>query len=305
MCGTGVRGTVVRMDASRASERKKRTVGESSRRSPWYPVFVGSIFALAVSIVVLIVVAADSLGGGDGGPSAPAATGSPTAEPSTTDQSGAPTAQSGAPTASPGNTAVPPATSSAVIGNDNTPLVRCGDLLAPLDKQHRLGQDCVPGDLVTLPASISTGGQQELTRETASAMQEMFSAARADGQSLSAGSAYRSYQTQADTYLYWVRTSGQEYADRTSALPGHSEHQLGTTADLCWNGACLESFTGTPGATWLADNSWKYGFIVSYPEGKEAITGYAPEAWHVRYIGKDAAKKVHDSGATLHEYLLR
>lgn len=297
MCEAGTRVTVARMDASRASDRKKRTVGESSPRSAWYPVFVGSLFALAVSLIVLIVVAADSLGGDDG-PGASAASGSPTAEPSATEQVGVATA-------SPGNTAVPPATSSPVLGNDNTPLVRCGDLLAPLDKQHRLAQDCVPADLVTLSASISTGGQQDLTRETATAMQEMFTAARADGQSLSVGSAYRSFQTQADTYLYWVRTNGQEYADRTSALPGHSEHQLGTTADICWNGVCLESFTGTPGAKWLADNSWKYGFIVSYPEGKEPITGYAPEAWHVRYIGKDAAKKVQDSGLTLHEYLLR
>jgi D-alanyl-D-alanine carboxypeptidase len=286
------------MDASRASGRKKRTVGRSSARSPWYPVFAGSLVAVAVSVVVLIVVAVDGLGDGNDGAGQVGATGSPTSEPNSTSAGGAPTTV-------PAKSAVPPATSSPVLGNDNTPLVRCGDLLAPLDKQHRLAQDCVPAELVTLPASISTGGQQELTRETASAMQEMFSAAKADGQNLSVGSAYRSFQTQADTYLFWVRTNGQEYADRTSALPGHSEHQLGTTGDVCWNGVCLESFAGTPGAKWLADNSWKYGFIVSYPEGKEPVTGYAPEAWHVRFVGKDTAKKVHDSGLTLHEYLLR
>jgi D-alanyl-D-alanine carboxypeptidase len=253
---------------------------------------------VAVSVLVLIVVAVDGLGGGTDGPGVVAATGSPTSEPNSN-------TAAGSPTTGPVKTALPPATSSPVLGNDNTPLVRCGELLAPLDKQHRLAQDCVPADLVTLPASISTGGSQELTRETANAMQEMFSAAKADGQTFSVNSAYRSYQTQADTYLFWVRTSGQEYADRTSALPGHSEHQLGTTADICWNGVCLESFAGTPGANWLANTSWKYGFIVSYPEGKELVTGYAPEEWHVRFVGKDTAKKVRDSGLTLHEYLLR
>jgi len=118
-------------------------------------------------------------------------------------------------------------------------------------------------------------------------------------------SAYRSYGVQEQTFNQWVQSSGLAYAERTSARAGHSEHQLGTTADVGYPGHFLEGFTGTAEATWLAANSWKYGFIISYPNGKEDITGYAYEPWHIRYLGKEAAKSVHDSGLTLHEYLLK
>jgi D-alanyl-D-alanine carboxypeptidase len=80
---------------------------------------------------------------------------------------------------------------------------------------------------------------------------------------------------------------------------------MGTAADVGYPGHYLEDFQNTPAATWLAQNSWKFGFIVSYPDGKEAITGYAPEPWHVRFVGVDEAAKVHASGLTLHEYLLK
>lgn len=183
--------------------------------------------------------------------------------------------------------------------------VPCNDLLVPLDKQHVLARDCVPRDLVQLPAAISVGGQT-LTAATIAALQELFAAAAKDGYStFKVNSSYRSYDVQAATYNGYVTSLGQEQADRTSARPGHSEHQLGTTADVCARGLCLEDFIGTPEAVWLFENSWKYGFIVSYPDGKEPITGYAYEPWHVRYLGKEVARQAHDSGLTLHEFLLR
>jgi D-alanyl-D-alanine carboxypeptidase len=80
---------------------------------------------------------------------------------------------------------------------------------------------------------------------------------------------------------------------------------MGTTADIGWNGCELECTVGTPEAVWIAANAHKYGFIVSYPDGKEHITGYAYEPWHVRYVGTDVAAQVHASGLTLHEFLLR
>lgn len=141
--------------------------------------------------------------------------------------------------------------------------------------------------------------------EAAGAIQELFAAARKDGFVLFANSTYRSYQQQVDTFNYWVRTSGLEYAERTSARAGHSEHQMGTTADVGTEGHFLEAFSGTPAAKWLADNAVKYGFVISYPDGKEPVTGYAAEPWHIRYVGKDVAAKVKASGVTLHEYLLR
>lgn len=203
---------------------------------------------------------------------------------------------------SPGATATA-STAVATAPSGDIP-VKCGDALAPLDKQHVLAADCVP-PMVNLPAAISIGPQQ-LTATTIAALQQMFGAAAKDGYpTFQVDSGYRSYETQVQAYNGAVAQFGKDYADRTSALPGHSEHQLGTTADVCARGLCLEDFIGTPEASWLAQNSWKYGFIVSYPDGKEAITGYAAEPWHVRFVGKDVAEQVHDSGLTLHEFLLK
>ena len=89
-------------------------------------------------------------------------------------------------------------------------------------------------------------------------------------------------------------------ADRYSARPGHSEHQTGLAFDL---NSLDQSFGQTKEGKWIAANSWKYGFILRYPQDKEAQTGYMYEPWHVRYLGKDVAKKVYDSGLCLEEYL--
>jgi D-alanyl-D-alanine carboxypeptidase len=176
-----------------------------------------------------------------------------------------------------------------------------------LDKQHRLAADCAPGDLVTLaPHMVSAAGQQ-LRAETAAAYAQLFDAAQADGFTILAASAYRSYQTQVIVYGGHVARLGVAAADRISARPGHSEHQLGTTTDVTSESAgySLGGFEGTPEAAWLAANSWRFGFIVSYPAGKEHITGYSYEPWHIRWVGKSEAEQVHASGLTLHEWLLR
>jgi D-alanyl-D-alanine carboxypeptidase len=188
---------------------------------------------------------------------------------------------------------------------DTTPLVACGDILAPLDKDHRLSADCAPSDLVQLPADISAQGTQYMRSQAASALEQMFAAAAKAGYQLVANSTYRSYQTQVETFNYWVSVDGLEYAERTSARPGHSEHQLGTVADVgTASGLYLEAFTGSPEAAWLDANCYKFGFIVSYPPGTESITGYATEPWHVRWVGTGTAAQVHASGKTLHQFLL-
>lgn len=133
----------------------------------------------------------------------------------------------------------------------------------------------------------------------------MFAAADSAGYHLVANSTYRSYQTQVETFNYWVSVDGLEYAERTSARPGHSEHQMGTAADVgTASGLYLEDFSNTPEAAWLDANCARFGFIVSYPPGKESITGYASEPWHVRYVGVSVASQVIASGKTLHEFLL-
>lgn len=290
-------GKVERMVKSRTRQQPRSTVGGRDTSTSWQPIFTGAIVAVAVSFIVLVVVAADSFGGsggGDGGagvsPTETAGTDTSTPDP--------------AATGSPGNTD-PTRTPTNEPGPDGSIVVACNDILAPLDKQHRLPADCVPPDLEEVPGAISAQGAQYLRTEALAALREMFDAARTDGFVLQVNSSFRSYQTQADTYNYWVQTYGKEQADRTSARPGHSEHQLGTTADVGARGQFLEDFIGTAEADWLAENAWKYGFIISYPDGKEGITGYAYEPWHVRYVGQAVAADVQASGLTLREFLLK
>ena len=113
-------------------------------------------------------------------------------------------------------------------------------------------------------------------------------------------SAYRSYYSQEVIFQGWCDMYGFEEASTISSQAGHSEHQTGLTMDL----DSLEEWYGdTSEGIWLAENCWRYGFIIRYPKGKESITGYSYEPWHVRYLGKSTAKLVYDSGLTLEEFL--
>lgn len=133
--------------------------------------------------------------------------------------------------------------------------------------------------------------------EVYAALQEMCTEA---GHQYVNRSGFRSYWNQLATFQSNVELFGFERADVLSARAGHSEHQTGLTMDL-------DSFDQDYGTTvygkWLAENCWRYGFIVRYPKGKEQITGYEYEPWHVRYLGKSTAKLVFDSGLTLEEFL--
>ncbi|MBI2766351.1 MAG: M15 family metallopeptidase [Chloroflexi bacterium] len=278
-----------------------RTVGGASARAHLPPVFVLAIGAFAVSFLVLVAVVAGAACGGDGGgqPTMGATgTSSPTGTAQATSSSAAtpgesataePTAAGASATSAPGN------------------FLPCGDIMAPLDKQNSLPENCAPNDLQALPASAAVGGQF-LRAAAKEAILELFAAAEKEGFTLKVVSAYRSYQTQIDTFNFNVQQDGLAQAERTSARAGHSEHQLGTTADVASASVgyqLTESFGATPEGKWLAANSWKYGFIISYPQGSEGITGYAYEPWHIRWIGKSEAQKVKDSGLTLHDYLLK
>lgn len=298
-------------------------VGGKRSSGRWRPLFITALGAVGVSVIILIVAIAASCAGGNG-PSptsgidvlnTPSATNtSPaTATSTSTNTPVAKTPSATATKATGGNNTGGGGNGNSGDGNgggdsqdtDNTPLLACGDILVPLDKDHRLAANCAPPDLVELPADISAQGAQYMRSQAASALEQMFAAAASAGYQLVANSTYRSYQTQVETFNYWVSVDGLEYAERTSARPGHSEHQLGTVADVgTASGHYLEDFTGTPEAAWLDANCYKYGFIVSYPPGTESITGYASEPWHVRYLGVGTASQVHASGKTLHQFLL-
>jgi D-alanyl-D-alanine carboxypeptidase len=180
-------------------------------------------------------------------------------------------------------------------------------LLQLVDKQHPLPDGYVPADLQYVTGDyIAPGYTAQLTNETYVALVEMLNAAAVSGHDIRVVSGYRSYEDQVVTYQHWVDQLGEEEANRVSAKPGHSEHQLGTTVDLGteqfgWD--LTEGFGATPAGTWLANNADKFGFALSYPPGKEDVTGYAYEPWHFRYIGVDTAAEWKASGQTLNQFL--
>ena len=184
---------------------------------------------------------------------------------------------------------VPQATESQVTGkltnNGSYYSVRGKyDDIIIVNKKHGLSKDYNPGENPTAKAA--------------------FVRLRDDmiNQGLNVGRSYsgfRSYDYQKTLYDNYVSRDGQAAADRYSARPGYSEHQTGLVFDLTdKSGNLLEDARASQ---WLKDNAHNYGFIVRFQAGKEASTGYMPEAWHIRYVGKEA-KDIHDSGLSLEEY---
>lgn len=176
-----------------------------------------------------------------------------------------------------------------------------------LDTLHKLPQSYAPDDLVSL-LNASVGEAYMLVRNlVVNDLKKMLTAAEAAGIRLGVASAYRSYGYQAQTFDYWVAQDGLEAALKTSARPGHSEHQLGTALDFrsadgpyAWE---ITDWSETPEGAWMADNAWRFGFVMSYPKGREGVTCYSYEPWHYRYVGRDTAAAVRASGRTLREWL--
>jgi zinc D-Ala-D-Ala carboxypeptidase len=183
----------------------------------------------------------------------------------------------------------------------------CGYRLVLVDRSHALPQDYAPKDLVSLPASgVSTVGGRDLMlrREAAEHLKDLVAAA--DGEGLVVASAFRSYLDQRYTYGRLKSIYGSE-AEAMSASPGHSQHQLGTAVDFTNAVAAYQVqpiFGQTSAAWWLENHAARYGFVLSYPPGKDE-TGYQFEPWHYRYIGVENARRLQESGLTLQEFLVR
>ncbi len=173
-------------------------------------------------------------------------------------------------------------------------------ITALVNKYNSIGQ-YVPKDLVKLSSSNSTK-ELYMRAEAAKAFEQMCNDARPQGYNIRAMSTYRSYSRQTQLYNNYVSTDGKEAADSYSARPGFSEHQTGLVADVQGGSVDYTQFKTTKESTWINKFAYKYGFIVRYPEGKESITGYVPEAWHLRYVGIEAAKVIHDENLTFDEY---
>ncbi len=177
-----------------------------------------------------------------------------------------------------------------------------------LDVTYRLSSAYIPTDLRSTSYAGLNGGFS-VRRHVIADLRAMASAARAAGARLAVQSAYRSYKTQKATFAYWVRVHGMAVALKESARAGHSEHQLATTLDFRayggsapWN---YKDWGATKVGKWLAANAWKYGFIMSYPKGKTAVTCYQYEPWHFRYVGRARALAVRATNLTLRQFLWR
>lgn len=175
-----------------------------------------------------------------------------------------------------------------------------------LDTLHALPPEYAPPDLV--PASeAGLAGDHRVRRVVLADLRELVAAAAANGTPIELQSAYRSYAYQERTFRYWVERDGYEYALRSSARAGHSEHQLGTAIDVRSEGGVapwsLEDWAATPAGGWMAENAWRFGFVMSYPAGGEAVTCYVYEPWHYRYVGRDVARRVRESGLPLRAWL--
>jgi D-alanyl-D-alanine carboxypeptidase len=168
-----------------------------------------------------------------------------------------------------------------------------------LDPMYRLSSSYKPTNLVriTWRGIISPKGGYWLKREAADALSAMFAAAKGDRISLKIISAYRSYAAQVQIFAKRVAQSGLQQARKYAAVPGHSEHQLGTVVDLgsltgfSWSNP---KFATSPTALWLEAHAYKFGFVRSYPAGAAniALSCYGAEAWHWRYVGKSLAYEI-------------
>lgn len=178
-----------------------------------------------------------------------------------------------------------------------------------VNKDYSLPIGYRPGDLVVPEVKFSFDEKHEkklMRKEAGEALAEMFDAASEEGVEIVAVSGFRSYERQEQLYTAEVAASGAEHAQQAVAEPGKSEHQTGLTMDVssAENSFNLnQDFGKTAAGKWLAEKSSEYGFIIRYPEGKESITGYMYEPWHVRYVGIDVAKDIHSLGLSFEEYV--
>ena len=199
----------------------------------------------------------------------------------------------GAPGANAAPTAeLPPVSSEELSSSDS--------MLALINPSIQLSTaDYHPTDLRTV-----AGTSHQLREEAADAVEELLVAARQAGHSLQLISAFRSYERQRVLFNQYESQYGTAYAERISARPGTSEHQLGLAADVGYAGGNCQlriCFGDTAAGKWLAQHSAEYGLIIRYPAGQEEVTGYSYEPWHLRYIGIDHAQAMQDADVATYE----
>lgn len=173
-----------------------------------------------------------------------------------------------------------------------------------VNKKISLDASYEPTDLIkpNIPFLNSTAEEEKyMKKESSKAIENLFEKAKEEGINIIGSSAYRSYEEQEKTYKHNIEVRGKKEAGKYAAVPGNSEHQTGLAIDVTNEDRWFDK--STKEAQWLANNAHKFGFILRYPEGKEDITGYNYEPWHIRYVGKDVAQIIYKERITLEEYI--
>lgn len=172
-----------------------------------------------------------------------------------------------------------------------------------VNKFYYLEKDYYYGELVKMDNDYDNQNGNMLNSVAYEAFKELVDQAEIEGYQIRNNSAYRSYDTQNNLYNSYKNSGGLAYADKWSARAGLSEHQTGLALDV---GVQTKYATGkfeySREFTWMKENSYKYGFILRYPKGKEYITGYNYEPWHYRYVGVEAATYIYENDITYEEY---
>ncbi len=173
-----------------------------------------------------------------------------------------------------------------------------------VNKTNVLRSNYTPKNLVKLNIEFLSDTSNEsrcMEKKAADSLEDLVATAKKENIILIGSSAYRSYKSQLRILKEETDKKGVDYADKYVAKPGQSEHQSGLAVDVTNRVRCFDKTSKE--AQWLANNAYKFGFILRYPDGKEDITGYNYEPWHIRYVGKDIAKEIYMKNITLEEYL--
>lgn len=173
-----------------------------------------------------------------------------------------------------------------------------------VNRENGLNKDYIPEGLSipNIPFSDKSEDEEKYVAGIiVKPLEELINTAKEEGIILFGNSGYRSYSSQKNIYKNRAKYQGKKLADAYVAKPGFSEHQTGLCIDITNKDRYFVE--GTKEADWLTKNCYRFGFIIRYPKGKKSITNIEYEPWHIRYVGKEAAKYIYDNKITLEEYL--
>lgn len=178
-----------------------------------------------------------------------------------------------------------------------------------VNKYYKLDDSFAPDDLVYINDTYNSTNdpaykyrKHQMRKVVYDDFIALKEACKNKGFNLYVVSGYRSTQWQKEIYEHMVATYDVNKADQTCSRPGHSEHTTGLAGDIALDNYSFEEITQHPQYNWFVEQLEDYGFIIRYPENKEKLTGYNYEPWHIRYVGKDLAKKIVKSNLTFDEY---